>query len=547
MNETDVNNNRIEDYFPFEGFRTHQKEILNNIVRDLENNINLIILEAPTGFGKSPVNIALGRYFKPSFYTTPQVKLVKQIERDFCPKRLVIDGGIGNVIALLGRRNYICRETEKDSDICPIRDGLTEEDEDGNRITRTCPTEFNCTYWRQKEQALISDIAVLTFAMLIANTYLTGFSHFSKRDLLIIDECQSLESQVAGMFAGFTLSPNVLPKFNAEQYQKAIWEDLEKLMPKSKDIEDYLPFFNNFESFYRKWAPLCENERQKDKLLNLSRKISYMLREINEGRKWVVDVLNYIAKKKKIIHKFKPILVDRFLQRKVWSQANRIILSSATIPYRNDIRLWLKRLGLEEYQYSFHSVPMLFPLKNRQIITTCIGGMMTNKEEDHSWKENVNIIKKIIKDHKGERGVIHTQSYKRAKKLYNALNKSNLFLHDKKKIDRDVIEEWSNSDKMILISPAIKEGVDLKDDLCRFQILLKVPYPNIGDARVSYLLNEQNDWKWYNCETVKDIVQMYGRAVRSMTDYAKFYIVDGSFNNLPKEEFPQWFLDAIIN
>lgn len=148
-------------------------------------------LEAPTGFGKSPVNIALGRYFKPTFYTTPQVKLVNQIARDFCPKELVIDGGIGDVIALLGRKNYTCRETHLDSDICPIRDGLEDEDEDGNKITRTCLTEDNCTYWIQKEQALKSDIAVLTFAMLITNTYLTGFSHFSKRNLLIIDECQS--------------------------------------------------------------------------------------------------------------------------------------------------------------------------------------------------------------------------------------------------------------------------------------------------------------------------------------------------------------------
>ena len=115
------------------------------------------------------------------------------------------------------------------------------------------------------------------------------------------------------------------------------------------------------------------------------------------------------------------------------------------------------------------------------------------------------------------------------------------------KINGDVIEEWSNSEKQILISPAIKEGVDLKDDLCRFQILLKVPYPNIKDARVNYLLNKKKDWKWYNCETVKDIVQMYGRAVRSPSDFAKFYIVDGSFTKLPKKEFPQWFLEAIID
>lgn len=84
----EANNKTIEDYFPFKKFRRNQKRILCKIANSLDNDNDLIILEAPTGFGKSPVNIALGGYFKPTFYTTPQVKLVKQIARDFCPREL---------------------------------------------------------------------------------------------------------------------------------------------------------------------------------------------------------------------------------------------------------------------------------------------------------------------------------------------------------------------------------------------------------------------------------------------------------------------------
>lgn len=536
------NNENIENYFPFKSFRPHQKRILHDIVNSLENDKELIILEGPTGFGKSPVNIALGEYFKPSFYTTPQIKLVNQIAKDFCPRKLAIDGGIGNIIALLGRRNYICRETNKASDICPIRNSLKEINKLGKEITRTCSTEENCTYWKQKEQALKSDVVVLTFAMLITNNYLNGPSRFSKRNLLIIDECHSLESQVAGMFAGITLSPNVLPKL-AHEYREKMWKEIEKDLPKSRKFEDYLPFLNNFEDFLMKWRPICENDRQRDKLTNLSRKVRYMLSEIKEGRIWVVDIPDY----KKDNRKFTPILVDKFLQEKVWSQTNKIILSSATIPFRSNIRAWLKRLGLEEKNYAFHSVPMTFPLKNRQIITSCIGGKMTHAEENKNWEDNVNIIKRIIKKHNKEKGVIHTQSYKRAQKLYFSLKGFSTFLHDKKEINGDIIKKWTESNKMVLISPSIKDGVDLKDDICRFQILLKVPYPNIKDARINYLLNKKKDWEWYNNETTKDITQMYGRAVRSPTDYAKFYIIDGSFRTLSKKEFPQYFLDALYN
>ncbi len=549
----EANTKTIEDYFPFETFRSHQKRILYDIVNSLENDKDLIILEGPTGFGKSPVNIALGKYFKPTFYTTPQIKLVNQIAKDFCPKELAIDGGRGDVIALLGRRNYICRETNMESDLCPINEGkinYEEVDEWGKKIiiTRKCSTEDDCTYCKQKKQALKSDIAVLTFAMLITNTYLSGFSHFSKRNLLIIDECHSLESQIAGMFAGFTLSPNVLPKLTPEEYQEEMWKDLEKYLPMSRRFEDYLPFFNKFDDFLNKWIPYCENERQHDKFINLSRKVGYMLYEIAEGRIWVVDIPDHKeGTKKKLPRKFTPILIDLFLQRKVWSQANKIILSSATIPFRNNIQAWLKRLGLKEKNYDFHSVPMDFPLKNRQIITSCMGGRMTYTEEKRNWKDNVNSIKEIIRKHDGEKGVIHTQSYERAKRLQNALKGFSTFLHNKREINGDVIEEWIKTNKMILLSPAVKDGVDLKDNLCRFQILLKVPYPNIKDARVNYLLNEKKEWKWYNNEAIKDIVQMYGRAIRSPTDYAKFYIIDGSFRTLSKKGFPNWFLDAINN
>lgn len=431
-------------------------------------------------------------------------------------------------------------------DICPIRYGLEDVDEDGKEIIRTCSKEENCTYWRQKKEALKSDIAVLTFAMLIANTYLSDDYKFSKRNLLIIDECHSLESQVAGMFAGFTLSPRVLPKLGSEEYREEMLKDLEKDLPKSKRIEDFLPFFNNFDDFAMRWIPYCENERERDKLKNLSRKIEYMLSEINEGRIWVIDMPDYKEGVKRILpRKFKPVLIDRFLQRKIWSQANKIILSTATVSYRYNISKWLKILGLKEYNYDFHSVPMIFPIENRPIITSCMGGKMTYNKEDENWEGNINIVKEIIKKHDGERGVIHTQSYERAKKLYLSLKEYNIFLHEKRKIDTDVIEEWFESDKMILISPAIKDGVDLKDDKCRFQILLKVPYPNIKDARVEYIINNKKDWEWYENETKKDIVQMYGRAVRSETDYAKFYIVDGSFRKLSKRGFPNWFLEAL--
>ena len=112
--------------------------------------------------------------------------------------------------------------------------------------------EDNCTYWVQKREAQESEIAILTFAMLITNSYLSGDSCFDKRKLLIVDECHSLETQVASLFAGFTISPNTLPK----SIRDNLWEGIIKIpLPKSKRFDDYLPFFDELIPLFNEFRP----------------------------------------------------------------------------------------------------------------------------------------------------------------------------------------------------------------------------------------------------------------------------------------------------
>jgi len=541
----------IEEYFPFKSFRPYQREIITKIKNDFENGIKVVILDGPTGFGKSPVNITLGKYFKPTFYTTPQIKLVKQLEKDFGPKKLAIDGGISDIMPLLGRNNYICRETNKPSDLCPIAI-------DKNISCKN----YECIYWKQKEATINADISIITFAMLIINNYIKGESRFLKRNLLIIDECHNLEDQVASLFCGFSISPYSFPSFfrepkkqnmpfcldNSSQFiiknGESIWDLIKKDIPNNNKIEDHLPFLIKIQEICNATFNYCNNQREKQKISNLSRKINYLFKELKEERKWVINI---VPKQNYTTREFKPIKIDNFLKRMIWSQTNLIILSSATIPFQNQSEKWLKRLGLEDKPFSFHSIPMRFPVKNRPIIIKLMGGKMTNKKEDENWDANIKNIKTIISHHIKDRGVIHTQSYKRAERLAHDLNNYDIFLHNKHEINDNIITDWINSGKKILISPAITNGVDLKDELCRYQILLKIPYPSIGDARVSYLLNVKKDWNWYYQETMKEIIQAYGRAIRSENDFAKFYIIDGSFKDIyRKVRFPTWFSEAII-
>jgi Rad3-related DNA helicase len=92
----------------------------------------------------------------------------------------------------------------------------------------------------------------------------------------------------------------------------------------------------------------------------------------------------------------------------------------------------------------------------------------------------------------------------------------------------------------------MSEGVDLKNDLSRFQIVCKVPYPYYGDPLIRKRMNK---WKWwYPLQTAKLIVQSVGRSVRNMEDHAVTYILDSdweTFFRRNKDMFPEDFKSCL--
>jgi hypothetical protein len=88
-------------------------------------------------------------------------------------------------------------------------------------------------------------------------------------------------------------------------------------------------------------------------------------------------------------------------------------------------------------------------------------------------------------------------------------------------------------------------GLDLKDDLSRFQIIVKVPYPDLGDRWIN---EKANNEQWYNWQTSLRLVQGYGRSIRSKEDSAATYVLDSRFENFVKRNkniLPDWFTQTI--
>ena len=76
----------------------------------------------------------------------------------------------------------------------------------------------------------------------------------------------------------------------------------------------------------------------------------------------------------------------------------------------------------------------------------------------------------------------------------------------------------------------LTEGLDVKDELGRWQIILKLPFLNLSDVAVAAKLQLRP--KWYQWQCVKDIEQAVGRICRTPTDYGETIIIDSAFGNL---------------
>ena len=71
-----------------------------------------------------------------------------------------------------------------------------------------------------------------------------------------------------------------------------------------------------------------------------------------------------------------------------------------------------------------------------------------------------------------------------------------------------------------------------------------MPYPPKGDRWID--VKRERDNKWYNWMTGIQLVQAYGRSVRSKDDWAKTFVLDKLFTSFVKSnKLPLWFTEAI--
>ena len=234
--------------------------------------------------------------------------------------------------------------------------------------------------------------------------------------------------------------------------------------------------------------------------------------------------------------------VDK-LTKYIFNYGDKVLLMSATII---DHKHFAKTLGITDYKYI--EVDSTFEAEKAPIYINT-----KHKINHYNLKKILpSIIKQIdniCKEHKNEKGIIHTHTGFITSCLKDGFRGNKRFLYrDQESRNEDILHEHSlSSEPTVLVSPSLGLGIDLKDDLARFQIIIKAPYLPLGDERIKKMF--ELDKQWYSNKMLSNVVQQCGRGIRSQEDHCKTYILDASIFQAilrNKESLPKYFLDRFV-
>jgi ATP-dependent DNA helicase DinG len=200
--------------------------------------------------------------------------------------------------------------------------------------------------------------------------------------------------------------------------------------------------------------------------------------------------------------------------------------------------------------YSTVILPSSFPPSRRPVHIHPIAEM-TKKNKQHAYPLVADALSQVISNHPENRILVHTVSYDLNRFLVDRLSTSTsrLVTYSTSAEKQRAIDRYLYTETSVLLAPSLDRGIDLPQDDCRVIVVCKIPFPNLGDKQVSAKLHSSGGRLWYTVKTVRSLVQMTGRGMRSEDDFCSSYILDASFiTNIWRRNrhlLPIWWKEAV--
>jgi Rad3-related DNA helicase len=549
-------------------FRPQQKEVVLDILAAYEENQNgIYLLDAPTGSGKSVIAMLFSDFMahkgNRGYILASDLALHEQYSKDFRGMQLWNWGQIKGV------DNYECSVNGERFSVGDCKSkGLSYE------AAEALPCFKSCGYLTARKKAIKSPVALLTYPYaLIQRNYVEQQqqgkgkgSPFPQRDFVVCDEAHKLLEIVQSHFS---------PVVSHDIHRKVdrFRNDLVELGLRSPNI-DLTGLEKAVDGVY-------ENEEPKIILLHIIQVVSilgrllkdtaglreYAAKEFGEDSvprdwlnlfnlaDWIKDVHCKLEDYVEIIGKAghdkmiknpgeKSITlncIDEYylLQKHFFNKFGFKLLMTATLGSPKE---FMKNHGIKSAKYFKMESHFKW---DRSPIVFYPGKKLSARFLDDNFSWAVDRVTQILGEHEGQSGIIHTGSYELSQRLWKSLPKplrKRVLLYAGSEEKDRMLKKMKKTPGLVAMGPSLLEGLNLVDDLSRFQVFLKVPYPYLGDKYVAAKLAHSN--AWYSWKTSVSVLQGVGRSIRTPDDWAVTYLIDGCFADLFKsanDQFPAEF------
>ena len=532
-------------------FRDCQIDCIVNIVNNVMKSVKTHVCEAPTGTGKSLIAFisagVLAKYHNKSTYILcSDTALFKQYENDIARYNLSFG-------CVCGKDNYYCQKNgqsfsngscqQKGFSIKKVAVGDISERGDFALCSQSCK------YLNALVKGHRSPVTVLTYQLwFCANSEEEddeGVFNFSwkKRDLVICDEAHKLPDIVQSIY-----SPRINLKENAYldnliKYSKMLTSEA---LPERSDFEEVFRIMtltmnksNDSEAARSQNMIYCLNKYYKllGAFYNVTSKYTESVRKSKQDYK--VDQTKYL--KAIVLYKQDYMIFTEYLNLirelgTVWSvpsiinkdtivyncaqeskmvkaffhnKTNCEFLMSATIGNLDNFRTMIS--SDDDKSFSASEADNGFDFSRSPIYYNDAYHKLSYREKTQNLPLVMRQIEKICSSYKGTHGIIQTGSYEFSKYVFDNASpslKSRLISYNNASERKQAINNFESFHGKILIGPSLIEGLDFADDLCRFIIIMKLPYASLADRLVKAKMAVYPNW--YTNDVVNKIIQGLG-------------------------------------
>lgn len=521
-----------------------------NLVRKIEDGLKhhkFVICCAPTGSGKSLLAKTLaGIACKPTAETTDLINSYSAFKQDFNGNYIFEDECLSqpafgafvltitkslqdqyttlfdDVDVLKGKANYICNVDDNfmvDLAPCTFASSIKED----------CFAKNKCLYYNARNTALLSDFATLNYKMFFS---LPG--HVKRKNVIICDEASELEEELIRQFSAeinydklkqYGINIQTLVTDNKERTRAWMYQLIEIVNSAADDILSLAT---------KKMGLVGKSEKIKFQYLKNLHKSLTTIDTLWDKCDYIIDHDAH-----KVI--LTPLRANN-LTKHIFDYADKVILMSATII---DHKHFAKSLGIEKYSY-VEEESEFDPVKSPIYVSSAF--KLNYKNLKTELPRMAKEIMKIVEHHKDDKGIIHTHTQEITNILREKLYDSNRYLfRDNHSTNEEILKaHTSTPEPTVLVSPSLTYGIDLKDNLARFQIIVKLPFLPLSSKRIKKMF--ELDKVWYENKMLNSIVQASGRATRSKDDHSVTYILDGNFIKIISysgNKLPKHFIDRI--